>query len=241
MTITGKNAVREALASGQKIERMIVMAGNRDAVITQLTAQANAAGIRVDYLERGAWQKKFGKSNAQGIVAQTEAYAYVEVEDILAESQRKNTPPFLLLLDGVQDPQNLGSIIRTAECAGVDGIIIPEHRAAEVNETVIRVSAGSAAHMKIARVTNLNRTIEELKEKGIFVAAAEAGGDSIYDSNLCGAMAFVIGSEGKGIHRLTLEKCDFVISLPLQGKVNSLNASVAAGVILYEALRQRTR
>ena len=177
----------------------------------------------------------------QGFIAKVTDFEYCEVSDILAEAENRGEDAFIVLLDGVEDPHNLGSVIRVCECAGVHGVIIPKHRAAGVNETVVRVSAGAAEHMKIARVTNIVSAIEELQSAGVWVYAADMDGENIYSADLTGKAAFVIGGEGNGVRPVTAKACDKTVALPLRGKVNSLNASVACGVVVYEALRQRLK
>ena len=182
--------------------------------------------------------KKFGKRH-QGFVCDTVEFKYSEVEEILEYAQSKDEAPFIVILDGIEDPHNLGAIVRTCECAGVHGIIIPNRRACQVNETVIKTSAGATANMKIASVTNINTTIEKLKEQGVWVYGLELGGKDVYKTNLTGPIALVVGSEGFGISRLVKQNCDEVISLPQKGRINSLNASVACGIAVYEILKQR--
>ena len=235
MILTTKNSIREALNSGLTINKVCVQIGAKDYEVQKLASLARTKKIKVEYLPRNVLDKKYGKN--QGITAETVEFEYSSVEEILESA--KSSLPFILILDGINDPHNFGAIIRSAECAGVHGIIIPKDRAVAVNDTVIKTSTGAVSNMKIARVSNINNEIEKLKKKGLWVWAAEAGGTDIYKTNLNGPIAVVIGSEGKGVSKLTKEKCDGIISMPMLGKVNSLNASVATGIVLFEILRQR--
>ena len=235
MILTTKNSIREALNSGLTINKICVQIGAKDYEVQKLASLARNKKIKVEYLPRNVLDKKYGKN--QGITAETVEFEYSSVEEILESA--KSSLPFILILDGINDPHNVGAIIRSAECAGVHGIIIPKDRAVAVNDTVIKTSTGAVSNMKIARVSNINNEIEKLKKKGLWVWAAEAGGADIYKTNLNGPIAVVIGSEGKGVSKLTKEKCDGIISMPMLGKVNSLNASVATGIVLFEILRQR--
>lgn len=235
MYLTTKNSVREALNSGLTINKLIVMIGNKDYEIEKLLKLAREKKIKIDYLAKNILDKKYGKN--QGIVAESVDYKYAQVSDILNKAQGEDA--FILILDGISDPHNFGAIIRSAECAGVHGIIIPKDRAVAVNDTVIKTSTGAVSNMLIARVTNINNEIEKLKKQGIWVWCAEAGGKDIYSTDLTGPVALVIGSEGFGVSKLTKEKCDGIISMPMLGKVNSLNASVATGIVLFETVRQK--
>ncbi|HEY8390562.1 MAG TPA: 23S rRNA (guanosine(2251)-2'-O)-methyltransferase RlmB [Clostridia bacterium] len=239
MKITGRNAVSEALNSNVTIDRLVVAKGLRDSQANNLINLARSKGIKITFLEKEILDKESKGAKHQGFIAEVTDFIYSTVEDILQDAEQKGQDPFIIILDGVEDPHNLGSVLRVAECGGVHGVIIGRHRAVSVNETVIRVSAGAATHVKVARVTNINDTIRELKEKNIIVLAAETGGDNLYKTNLKGALALVIGGEDSGVKRLTKQLCDGVISLPMYGEVNSLNASVACGAVVYEAIRQR--
>lgn len=239
MKITGRNAVKEALNSDVTIDRLVVEKGMKDISSNAIINSARDKGIRITFLDKQVMDKENKDVKHQGFVAEITDYKYSTVEEIMNEAAAKKEKLFMIILDGVEDPHNLGSIIRVAECSGVHGIIIPRHRAVSVNDTVIRVSAGASAHMKIAKVTNVNDTIRELKEQNIKVLAAETGGKSIYESDLTGELALVIGGEDSGVKRLTRELCDGIITLPMFGQINSLNASVACGVVVYEAIRQR--
>lgn len=237
MQIEGKNAVSELIASGQKIDKLYVDKTTRGDRAQQLIEQVRADGGKVEFLDAAALDRRSMTHRHQGWIAVTREFEYATLDDILFEP--KNKQRLILLLDGVEDPHNLGACVRVAECAGVDGLVIPERRAAQVNETVVRVAAGATAHVKIARVGNLNDAIRRLKKEGVRVIGAELGGHSVYQENFCCDTALIIGSEGTGIHRLTKELCDAVVTLPMYGEVNSLNASVACGVMVYEVLRQR--
>lgn len=238
MKIEGRNAVAEAIASGKTIDRLLVQKGLKDGGANRIIDDAKRRGIKIFFRDKEALDRESTAKRHQGFLAEITDFVYCEVDDILQKAKDRGEPPFLLLLDGVEDPHNLGSILRVAECAGVHGVVIPRHRSVSVNETVIKVSAGAAAHVLVAKVTNINDTIDELKEKGVWTYAADMSGESAYSTDLTGAIAFVIGGEGDGVKRLTLSKCDGAVSIPMRGKVNSLNASVAAGVVVFEKLRQ---
>lgn len=238
MKIIGRNAVIEAIKSGQTIDRLVAARDQKDAGAQRIINEAKSRGIKVFFYDKDVLDRESVGKKHQGFIAEVTDFKYCELEDILAYAEEKGQPPFVLILDGVEDPHNLGSIIRVAECAGVHGVIIPRHRSVSVNDTVVKVSAGAASHVKVAKVTNINDAIEELKSKNVWVYAADMDGGSIYDARLTGAIAFVIGGEGQGVKRLTKQKCDGVVALPMYGKVNSLNASVAAGIVVYEYLRQ---
>ncbi len=237
MNVEGKNAVMEALKSEVTIDSLLVEKGQNHQIINL----ARQKGIKVQYLDKNVMDRLSVTKRHQGFIAKITEFEYCEVADILAEADARGEDAFVVLLDGVEDPHNLGSVIRVCECAGVHGIIIPKHRAASVNETVIKVSAGAAEHVKIAKVTNIVSVIEELQNAGVWVYAADMDGENIYSTDLTGKAAFVIGGEGKGVRPVTAKACDKVVALPLKGKVNSLNASVACGVVVYEALRQRLK
>lgn len=237
MKIEGRNAVAEAIKSGKTIDRVLVRNGMRDEPSRALVSAIKTAGVKVHFVDKITIDNESVSGRNQGFIAFVTDYKYAEVDDILASP--KGSAPFIVILDGVEDPHNLGSIIRVCECAGVDGLIIGKHRAAAVNETVMRVSEGSANHLRIARVVNINSTIELLKKKGVWVYAVELGGEDMFKSDLTGAVALVIGGEDTGVNKLTRTKCDKTVTIPMAGKVNSLNASVAAGVAVFEAVRQR--
>ena len=240
MFIEGKNAVKQALDGGSTINK-IMIDKNYQTRKDEIISTATKNKIRIEFLPKIALDKRSKTGHHQGYIAETVDFQYSSVEDIINVSKEKKSMPFIVILDGIEDPHNFGAIIRSCECAGVDGIIIPKNRACMVNETVIRTSTGAIANMKIAKVTNLKEAIEELKENDIWVFAAEADGEDIYGKNLNLPIAVIIGSEGFGVKKSILSYCDGVLSLPLKGKVNSLNASVACGIVVFEALRQRSK
>lgn len=237
MKIEGRNAVAEAVKSGKTIDRILVRNGMRDEASRKLLSDIRAAGIKVHFVDKITIDAESPAGKHQGFIAMTSDFKYCELEDILAA--KKGEDNFIVVLDGVEDPHNLGSVIRVCECAGVDGLVIGKHRSAAVTDAVMRISEGSAAHLKIARVTNINSALEKLRKAGVWLYAVELGGGDIYKSKLTGPVALVIGGEDTGVNRLTRENCDAVVTIPMKGKVNSLNASVAAGVAVFEAVRQR--
>ena len=238
MIIYGKNSVLEALKSELTINKLMVQNNLNDNMSNSIIKIAKDKGIRINFVSKDVLDKKC-QGRHQGFVCDTTEFEYGEVDEILNCAKKLNQPPFIVILDGIEDPHNFGAIIRTCECAGVHGIIIPEHRACAVNDTVVKTSAGATANMIIARVTNINNTIEVLKKQGIWVYCLETGGKMLTQTNLTGPVAIVVGSEGKGVSRLTREKCDETISIKLNGKINSLNASVATAITVYEIVRQR--
>lgn len=238
MKIEGRNAVAEAIKSGKTIDRLVVSKDVKDAGGNRIIADAKSRNIKIMFYDKAVLDRESESKRHQGFIAEITDYKYSTVEDILSYANEKDEKPFIIIVDGVEDPHNLGSIIRVADCAGCHGVIIPRHRNVTVNETVIKVSAGAANHVKVAKVTNVNDTIEFLKAQNVWVYAAELGGDDIYKANLTGSIAFVVGGEGKGVSKLTKQKCDGVVTLPMRGQVNSLNASVAAGIVAFEYVRQ---
>lgn len=235
MKIEGRNAVMEALNSGATIDKLYIKQGLFDKVLQNIINLAKEKNAPIKYVNNETLDRLSETKHAQGVIAFTTEFEYSTVEDILA----KQEIPFVLILDGIEDPHNLGSIIRVADCMGVSGIIIGKNRCCSVNETVIKVSAGATSYVKIAKVTNINSEIEKLKEKNIWVYACELGGSDLTKSNLSGNIAVVIGSEGKGVSQLTKKLCDGIVTIPQRGNVNSLNASVATGIVLYEIMKQR--
>ena len=238
MIVEGINCATELLKANYPIEKIIInetLAKKYGEIINF----AKNNNVKIEYVDKVAIEKLTKSKNSQGVLCFVAPYKYCDVKDILQDAESKNKPPFIVILDSIVDPHNVGAIIRTAECAGVNGIIIARNRACEINETVFKTSAGAVAHIKIAQVTNLSQTIEKLKQNNIWVYSLEAGNVSMYDTNLTGALAVVVGSEGYGVSRLVNKTCDGTISIPLNGKVNSLNASNATAIALYEALRQR--
>lgn len=237
MKVKGRNAVREALVSNTNITKILASKSAKDRVFSEIIDLANKKRVKVQFVDNKVLDNEC--DNNQGLIAFTSDFEYSTVEDILDVAREKGKDNFILILDGVEDPHNFGSIIRVAECLGVDGIIIAKNRACPVTDTVAKVSAGAIEHIKIAKVTNINTEIERLKEKGVWVYACELGGDDLDSANLTGNIAIVMGSEGKGVSRLTRELCDGVVTMQMYGKVNSLNVSVATGIVLYEAVRKR--
>lgn len=238
MIVEGINVVNELLNSNSKIEKILVENSNNISLQKILDA-AKTKGVKVEVLEKRDLDKI--RPNTQGVLAFVPAFKFAEIEDMLALAESKNQKPFIVILDGVLDPHNLGAIIRTCECAGVHGVIIPENRACDITDTVYKTSAGAVCHMKIAKVVNLTRTIEKLKQAGLWIYALEAGNKRIYKADFTYPTALVIGGEGKGVSRLVKENVDEILSLDMFGKVNSLNASNAAAIGIYEVLRQRIK
>ena len=241
MTIEGRNAVMEAFRSGKTIDRVYVLKGCQDGPINSILREARKHDTLVNFVAKERLDQMSETGKHQGVIASAAAYAYAEVEDMLKLAEEKGEPPFLFLLDDIEDPHNLGAIIRTANLAGAHGVIIPKRRAVGLTATVARTSAGALNYTPVAKVTNLSATIEELKEKGLWFVCADMGGTTMYDLNLKGPIGLVIGNEGDGVSRLVKEKCDFVASIPMKGEIDSLNASVAAGVLAYEIVRQRLK
>jgi 23S rRNA (guanosine2251-2'-O)-methyltransferase len=238
--IEGRNPVLEALRAGHEINKIFALKGDTSGALKSVLDLAGRKRIPVSFVEPNVLDKMATTRNHQGIIAQAASWKYASIDAILAKAAQKQEPPFVLLLDGVEDPQNLGSILRTAEAAGVHGIIIPERRAAGLNATVSRASAGAIEYVPVARVVNLTRTIEELKKAGLWFSGAEMDGAIEFQkADLKGPIGLVVGGEGHGISRLVAEHCDQIIRLPMWGQINSLNVSVATGVLLYEIRRQR--
>ena len=238
-TIEGRNAVLEAFRSGKTIDKLFVLDGCHDGPVNTITREARKGDTIINYVskERLDAMSKTGKH--QGVMAYAAAYTYAEVSDILEAAREKNEPPFIFILDGIEDPHNLGAIIRTANLAGAHGVIIPKRHAVGLTATVARTSAGALNYTPVAKVTNISATIEELKKEGLWFVCADMGGETMYNLDLKGAIGLVIGNEGDGVSRLVKEKCDFIASIPMKGDIDSLNASVAAGVLAYEIVRQR--
>lgn len=237
--IEGRNAVLEAFRSGKCVDKLFILDGCQDGPVRTIAREARKKDTIINYVSKERLDQ-FSETHAhQGVIAQVAAYEYSTVEDILAKAEEKGEPPFLILLDNVEDPHNLGAIIRTANLAGAHGVIIPKRRAVGLTSTVAKTSAGAINYTPVAKVTNLVRTMEELKQKGIWFVCADMGGESMYRMNLTGPIGLVIGNEGEGVSRLVREACDFTASIPMKGDIDSLNASVAAGVLAYEIVRQR--
>lgn len=241
--IGGKHSVIEALKSGRTINKIWVAENAQKHLTQPIVIEAKKLGVVIQHVDKRKLDQLAPGVQHQGVVAQAAPYAYAEVEDILQAAEQKGEPPFILLLDEIEDPHNLGSILRTADCTGVHGVIVPKRRSAQVTATVSKTSAGAAEYVPVARVTNLGQTIDSLKEKGIWVVGTDVSAAAgIYETNVFdGPVAIVIGNEGKGMGRLIREKCDVLVKLPMNGRINSLNASVAAGVVMYEVLRRRTQ
>ncbi len=238
MKTEGRNAVAELLKTDRNIDKILMEKGAQGS-LSVLFAEARKRGIRVQFAERAVLDKESESRRHQGVIAFTTEYEYYDLDDIIREKKDPDRGGFIVLCDGIEDVHNLGSILRVAECAGADGVVIPKAGSASVTESVIRISAGAAEHMKVARVPNLVSAVETLKKSGYWVYALEAGGEDIYKEDFSGNIALVVGGEDSGVRRLTKERCDKILSIPLYGKVNSLNASVALGVAAYEAVRRR--
>lgn len=239
LTIEGRNAVLEAFRSGKTIDRLFVLDGCQDGPVRTIMREAKKHDTIVNFVPKERLDSMSETGHHQGVMAYAAAYEYAEVEDILKIAEEKGEPPFLFLLDGIEDPHNLGAIIRTANLAGAHGVIIPKRRAVGLTATVARTSAGALNYTPVAKVTNMAATIEDLKKRGIWFVCADMGGESMYRLNLTGPIGLVIGNEGEGVSRLVKEKCDMIASIPMKGDIDSLNASVATGVLAYEIVRQR--
>ena len=238
MIIFGKNAILESLRAEKAIYK-IYMLDKYKGKFGEIDALARRKNIKIEYRTREELSRLASDEHHQGFVAECADFEYSEVEDIMDLARSRGEQPFVVILDGIEDPHNLGSIVRVCECAGVHGIIIPKHNACPVNSTVVKTSAGALSNMLIARVSNITQTIEKLKKAGMWVYAVELGGENIYRQNLTGALGLVIGSEGDGIGELVKKTCDGIVTMPMKGNINSLNASVACGIAVYEAVRQR--
>ena len=238
-TIEGRKAVIEAFRSGKTIDKLYVLDGCKDGPVMTIIREAKKTDTIIRYVDREILDRLSKTGHHQGVVANAAAYDYAEVEDILNAAREKGEPPFVFILDGIEDPHNLGAIIRTANLAGAHGVIIPKRRAVGLTATVAKTSAGALNYTPVAKVTNLSATIEELKKEGLWFVCADMGGETMYNLNLTGPIGLVIGNEGEGVSRLVKEKCDYVASIPMKGNIDSLNASVAAGVLAYEIVRQR--
>ncbi len=237
--IIGRNAAKEALLSGRAIDSVLVANGEKTGTLPPIIAQCRDKGIPVKEVDRKKLDFMCGHGNHQGIIMLAAAHEYAAVEDILNAARKKNEPPFIIICDSIEDPHNLGAIIRSAECAGAHGVIIPERRSAGLSGIVGKTSAGALEYMPVARVRNLTETIKQLKKEGVWVYCADMDGTPYRDANLSGAIALVIGSEGAGVSRLVKENCDGVLSIPMKGHINSLNASVAAAILIFQTMSQR--
>jgi len=239
LTIEGRNAVIEAFRSGKTIDKIYILDGCQDGPIATIKREAKKNDTIIKFVEKERLDQMSETGHHQGVIAYAAAYEYAEVEDILAIAKEKNEPPFIFLLDNIEDPHNLGAIIRTANLAGAHGVIIPKNRAVGLTATVARTSAGALNYTPVAKVTNLVKTIEDLKKQGLWFVCADMDGTSMYKLDLKGPIGLIIGSEGDGVGRLVKDNCDFVAAIPMKGNIDSLNASVAAGVLAYEIVRQR--
>ena len=239
LVIEGRNAVLEAFRSGKPIDKLFVLDGCQDGPVRSIIREARKHDTIIQFVEKERLSQLSETGKHQGVIAYAAAYEYAEVEDILANAREKGEDPFIILLDNIEDPHNLGAIIRTANLAGAHGVIIPKRRAVGLTATVARTSAGALNYTPVAKVTNLAKTMEELKEQGLWFVCADMGGESMYKLNLKGPIGLVIGNEGDGVSRLVKETCDFIASIPMKGDIDSLNASVATGVLAYEIVRQR--
>ena len=237
--IFGRNPVLEAIKSGREIDKIMIKKGGIEGSLNVIIKKAKQAGIIVTEVDKQKLDAICDGENHQGVVAYAAMHEYASVTDILNLAKQKGQPPFIIICDKITDPHNLGSIIRTANCVGVHGVIIPKRNSVGINMTVAKTSAGAVEYTPVARVTNIAQTIDSLKKEGVWVAGADMDGTEMTKCDFCGALAIVIGSEGEGISRLVKEKCDFIASIPMFGQINSLNASVAASVLMYEAQRQR--
>ena len=237
--IEGRNAVLEAFRSGKCVDKLFILDGCQDGPVRTIAREARKTDTIINYVSKERLDQLSETHAHQGVIAQVAAYDYSTVDEILARAEEKGEAPFLIILDNVEDPHNLGAIIRTANLAGAHGVIIPKRRAVGLTATVAKTSAGAINYTPVAKVTNLTKTMKELKEKGLWFVCADMGGTTMYDLNLKGPIGLVIGNEGEGVGRLVKEKCDMVASIPMKGDIDSLNASVAAGVLAYEIVRQR--
>ncbi len=238
--LVGRNAVTEALKSGRGINKLWIASGDREGSVAEIAALAKERGIVVQYVERAKIESLAGGHRHQGVLAYVAPVPYAELDDILKAAEEKGEAPFLVLLDELEDPHNLGALLRTADATGVHGILIPKRRSVSLNATVAKTSAGAVEYVPVARIGNIAQTLKKLKEKGFWVAGADMDGEkAYYEADLTGPLVLVVGSEGRGMSRLTKEACDFIVSMPMVGRINSLNASVAGSILMYESMRQR--
>ena len=239
--IEGRNAVLEAFRAGKTIDKLFVLDGCQDGPVKSILREAKKTDTIINFVDKERLDRLANSGHHQGVVAQAAAYEYAEVEDILNAAKEKGEAPFIFILDEIEDPHNLGAIIRTANLCGAHGVIIPKRRAVGLTATVAKTSAGAINYTPVAKVTNIAKTIEELKKEGMWFVCADMDGQTMYDLNLTGPIGLVIGNEGAGVSRLVKENCDFTASIPMKGDIDSLNASVAAGVLAYEIVRQRLK
>ena len=237
--IEGRNAVIEAFRAGKTVDKLFVLEHCKEGSMNTVLREAKKHDTIINYVKKERLDQMSETGKHQGVIAYIAAFEYATVDDILKKAEDKGEPPFVVILDDIEDPHNLGAIIRTANLAGAHGVIIPKHRAAGLTATAVKASAGAVSYTPVAKVTNISKTIEELKDKGLWFVCADMGGTTMYDLDLKGPIGLVVGNEGKGVSRLVKEKCDFVASIPMKGDIDSLNASVAAGVLAFEIVRQR--
>ena len=238
--LVGRNAVTEALKSGRGINKLWIASGDREGSVSEIAALAKERGIVMQYVERAKIESFAGGHRHQGVLAYVAPVPYAELDDILKAAEEKGEAPFLVLLDELEDPHNLGALLRTADATGVHGILIPKRRSVSLNATVAKTSAGAVEYVPVARIGNIAQTLKKLKEKGFWVAGADMDGEkAYYEADLTGPLVLVVGSEGRGMSRLTKDACDFIVSMPMVGRINSLNASVAGSILMYESMRQR--
>lgn len=238
-TVEGRNAVIEAFRAGKTIDKLFILDGCQDGPIQTIKREAKKADVMIKFIDKDRLDQMSQTGHHQGVIAKCAAYEYAEVSDILENARKKGEDPFIILLDNIEDPHNLGAIIRSANLAGAHGVIIPKNRAVGLTATVARTSAGALNYTPVAKVTNISKTIEELKKEGIWFACADMDGEVMYRQNLTGPIGLVIGNEGDGVSRLVKQNCDYICGIPMKGDIDSLNASVAAGVLMYEVVRQR--
>ena len=239
--VAGRNAVMEALKGSRSVNKLMIANGSTEGSIKEIIAVAKDKGVNIQYWDRSKLDSIARGIRHQGVLAQVAPVQYAELDDILQVAKDRNEPPFIVLLDELEDPHNLGAILRTADAAGVHGVLIPKHRSCPLSATVAKTSAGAVEHVPVARVGNLVQTIKKLKQEGLWVAAADMDGKDYYDTDLTSPLLLIIGSEGQGVGRLVKEQCDFVVRIPMVGKINSLNASVAGSILMYEAMKQRRK
>jgi 23S rRNA (guanosine2251-2'-O)-methyltransferase len=237
--IEGRNAILEAFRSGKTVDKLYMLDGARDGVSSSILREAKKRDVIVNFVSKEKLDAMSNDKKHQGVIAICAAYEYSDMEDIFKKAEEKGEPPFVFILDEIEDPHNLGAIIRTANLCGAHGVIIPKRRAAGLTATVVKASAGAINYTPVVKVTNISKTIDELKNRGLWFACADMDGEVMYKTNLTGPIGLVIGNEGSGVSRLVKEKCDYVVSIPMKGDIDSLNASVAAGVLAYEVVRQR--
>lgn len=239
LMIEGRNPVMEAFRAGKEIDKLYVLDGCQDGPVNSIKREAKKHNVLIKYVNKERLDQLSTTGMHQGVIAEVAAYEYAEVEDMFALASKKGEDPFIIILDGIEDPHNLGAIIRTANQAGAHGVIIPKNRACGLTATVARTSAGALNYVPVAKVTNISQTIEELKAKGMWFVCADMKGTVMYDLNLKGSIGLVIGNEGEGVGRLVKEKCDMIAAIPMKGDIDSLNASVSCGILAYEIVRQR--